>query len=166
MKFFIIIKKDSVRVPNKNFLELGGIPLWNHLVSELQGETVFIDTDSSVIIEECKNYPNITAYPRRQEFIDFENDNSIHLSPALMMIDDFLNYYVDDENEVIVTTHVTSPFIKKATIKKASLKLKEGYDSVQSCVEHHEFTYFNGSPVNFQPDVVQKTQDLPPVGNG
>jgi len=168
MKIFIIIKKDSERVPNKNFLKLGGIPLWKHLISELQGEAVFIDTDSPAVIRECKNYPWVTAYPRKQKFIDFENNKSINLSPALMMIDNFLNHYVTDDNEVIVTSHVTSPFIKKTTIKKAALKLGEGYDSVQSCVEHHEFCYLNGSPVNFKPDVIEKTQNLTPVvmGNG
>ncbi len=168
MKFFIIIKERSERVPNKNFKKLGGTPLWEHLVSELKGEDVFIDTDSATIIDKCIDYPYVTAYPRKQEFIDFENNDSSHLSPALMMIDNFLSHYVEDENEVIVTSHVTSPFIKKITIKKAALKLGEGYDSVQSCVEHHEFCYLNGSPVNFNPDVIEKTQNLTPVvmGNG
>tara|TARA_B100000519_G_scaffold185358_1_gene180475 strand:+ start:155 stop:802 length:648 start_codon:yes stop_codon:yes gene_type:complete len=168
MKFFIIIKEKSVRVPNKNFLKLGGVPLWKHLVSELEGESVFIDTDSRSLIDECDNYPFVTAYPRKQKFIDFENDDSLNLSPALMMIDNFLNCYVEDDNEVIITTHVTSPFVKKTTMKEAALKLKEGYDSVQSCVEHQEFFYFNEMPVNFDPKVIQKTQDLKPLiaGNG
>ena len=41
-------------------------------------------------------------------------------------------------------------------------------DSVQACTEHKEFSYFKGQPVNFNPDVVQKTQDLEPIvmGNG
>ena len=49
----------------------------------------------------------------------------------------------------------------------ASLYL-DVYDSVQACTEHKEFSYFNGQPVNFNPDVVQKTQDLEPIvmGNG
>ena len=168
MKFFIIVKQTSVRVPDKNFRLLGDKPLWKYLIDSLKNECVYIDTDSVNLIKECENINYITAYQREQRFIDFENDDSSELSPALMMIDNFLQHYVEDENEVVVTTHVTSPFLKKSTIMNAALKLKEGYDSVQSCVEHHEFAYFNGLPVNFDPSVIQKTQNLPPVimGNG
>ena len=168
MKFFIIIKKDSKRVPNKNIKPLGSMPLWKHLITELINEEVYIDTDSELLLDEFKNYSYIKAYPRSQKFIDYENESSTKLSPALMMIENFLDQYVTDENEIIVTSHVTSPFIKIETIKKAALKLKEGYDSVQACVNHQEFCYFKDRPVNFNPDVVQKTQDLKPVqlGNG
>ena len=46
MKFFIIIKEKSERLPNKNFLDLGGIPLYKHLLNQLSTEDVYIDTDS------------------------------------------------------------------------------------------------------------------------
>ena len=83
------------------------------------------------------------------------------------MIENFLDNYVDDENEIIVTPHVTSPFIKLSTIQHACHFLDE-FDTVQACTEHKEFAYFNGKPVNFDENVVQKTQDLKPVvmGNG
>jgi CMP-N-acetylneuraminic acid synthetase len=84
------------------------------------------------------------------------------------MVEIFLDTYVEDDNEIIVTPHVTSPFIKLSTILDASKMLEHGYDSVQACTELQEFTYFRGKPVNFNHDVVQKTQDLEPVimGNG
>ena len=41
MKFFIIIKEHSERLPDKNFLELGDKPLFKHLLDELEGEEVF-----------------------------------------------------------------------------------------------------------------------------
>jgi CMP-N-acetylneuraminic acid synthetase len=84
------------------------------------------------------------------------------------MIDRFLDEYVIDENEIIVTPHVTSPFIKLSTIQSASKMLNLGHDSVLACTKHHEFAYMNGNPVNFNPSVVQKTQDLNPIimGNG
>ena len=167
MKFFIIIKEHSERVPNKNFLDLAGKPLYKHLLDELKGEDVFIDTDSEKLIE-ILNGSEITCYKRSKECVDLEVDSSFKVSPALIMINNFLDKYVTDENEIIVTPHVTSPFIKQSTIRDAAKKLDEGYDSVLACTEHHEFTYFKGKPVNFNPDVVQKTQDLEPVvmGNG
>jgi CMP-N-acetylneuraminic acid synthetase len=167
MKFFVIIKEKSERLRDKNFLDLGGKPLYKHLLDELDGQDVFVDTDSEKILLDLKN-SGINCYKRKQEFVNLENNNNFKVSPVLLMIENFLDNYVDDENEIIVTPHVTSPFIKLDTIIDASKKLNEGYDSVQACTEHQEFTYFNGRPVNFNPNVVQKTQDLEPVvmGNG
>ena len=73
MIFFIIIKKKSQRIKNKNFIRLGSKELWKHLVLELKGEKVFIDTDSNKIIKDCKKYfPWVNVYPRKREHIEFE----------------------------------------------------------------------------------------------
>lgn len=167
MKFFIIIKENSERVPGKNFLQLGDKPLYMHLLNELNGEEVYIDTDSTKLFDTFKN-SSITCYKRSQECIDLEIDNSFGVSPALKMIDNFLDKYIVNEDDIIVTPHVTSPFVKLSTIKDAAKKLKDGYDSVLACVEHREFAYYKNKPVNFNPNVIQKTQDLEPIlmGNG
>ena len=168
MKYFVIVKQNSVRVPNKNFRMLDGLPLWKHLIYELVDEAVYIDTDSLDILTECEELYWVTAYQREQEHIDLETNNEFGVSPVLKMIERFLDEHVEDENEVIVTPHVTSPFIKSRTIVEAAKMLRKGYDSVQACTEHKEFAYLNGKPVNFDPKVVQKTQDLNPIimGNG
>ena len=163
MKVFIIIKEISERIPKKNFQLLDDLPLWKHLVKELQDLDVYIDTDSKLVLSECTNINNVTAYPRKQKFIDFENGK---LSPALLMIDNFLDTFVEDDNEIIITTHVTSPFLKKETILDAVNILKKGiYDSIHSVTKHQEFSWLenNMEPINFKPDVVQKTQDLPSI---
>jgi N-acylneuraminate cytidylyltransferase len=168
MKFFIIIKDKSERVKNKNFIDLGGLPLWKHLINELSGEDVFIDTDSKKIIDECEDIDWVTCYSRDNLHVELETSNEFVVSPVLLMIENFLDKYVDDDEEIIITPHVTSPFIKKETIKDASKLLNDGYDSVLACTEHQEFCYFDDKPVNFDPNVVQKTQDLKSVkmGNG
>ena len=166
MKFFIIIKEKSERLADKNFLELGDKPLFKHLLDELGDQEVYIDTDSYILHDNLKN-SDVTCYLRDEKFVELENDGDFKVSPVLLMIENFLDKYVEDDNEIIVTPHVTSPFIKLNTILDASLYL-DVYDSVQACTEHKEFSYFNGQPVNFNPDVVQKTQDLEPIvmGNG
>ena len=166
MKFFIIIKEKSERLADKNFLDLGDKPLFKHLLDELSGQDIYIDTDSYVLHNRLKN-PDVTCYLRDKKFVDLENNGDFKVSPVLLMIENFLDKYVEDENEIIVTPHVTSPFIKLKTIMDASTYL-DTHDSVQACTEHKEFTYYKGQPVNFNPDVVQKTQDLEPVvmGNG
>jgi N-acylneuraminate cytidylyltransferase len=163
MKIFTIIKENSVRVPRKNFLDLGGIPLWKHSINELSDKEIFIDTDSQTILDECKELDWVTAYKREKDFILMENDPDNKISPVLKMIQNFLEKYVDDENEIIVTTHVTSPFLKRSTIDNACSYIGDEFDSVVSCTKHKEFCYFQGSPINFDPRVVQRTQDLEPV---
>ena len=61
MKFFTIIKEKSVRIPNKNFVDINGYPLWWHLISELDGLDVTVNTDSKKFIEQLKssNFKNI-----------------------------------------------------------------------------------------------------------
>ena len=169
MKFFLIIKQDSVRVPNKNFLKLGRNSLWEIMVKKLINQSIFIDTDSNNVLQKCKKkYKNIIAYKRHVEHINLEISNSFGVSPVLLMIERFLDNYVKDENEIIITPHVTSPFISLSTILDAVSYLEGNFDSVQASIHHKEFCYFNGKPVNFDPSVVQKTQDLEPVimGNG
>lgn len=163
MKYFIIIKDQSERVPNKNFRLIGDKPLWRVMVDKFQGEEVFINTDSERVLEDNLSWVN--SYKRSQKHIDMENTADV--SPVLSMIEEFLDNYVEDENEIIVTPHVTSPFITKETIEKASELIGE-YDSVQACTEHKEFSYFQEKPINFNLDVVQRTQDLEPIvmGNG
>ena len=167
MKFFIIIKEKSERLPNKNFLDLGGIPVYKHLLNELKTKDVYIDTDSDRIFNECNTLSKVTCYKRDTKHIKLENNIEFAVSPVLLMIENFLNKYVQDENEVIITPHVTSPYITLKTMLDAT-KMLSKYDTVCACTEHKEFTYFKGEAVNFNPNVVSKTQDLEPVvmGNG
>ena len=168
MKFFVIIKEHSVRIPRKNFLQLGDYPLWKHLVLKLKEYDVYIDTNSLEVLHACEAFEWVSAYKRKKRHIELENSNDFKVSPALLMIERFLSMYVEDKDEIIVTPHVTSPFIEVKTILKATQKLSEGYDSVQACTMHQEFAYFKNSPINFDVNVIQKTQDLEPIvlGNG
>ena len=51
MIFFLIIKKDSVRVKKKNFINLKGKQLWKITVEKLKKHRVYIDTDSEEIFK-------------------------------------------------------------------------------------------------------------------
>ena len=51
MKIFTIIKEDSKRIPEKNFTDVNGYPLWWHLLSELDGLDVTVNTDSQKIFK-------------------------------------------------------------------------------------------------------------------
>jgi CMP-N-acetylneuraminic acid synthetase len=170
MKLFTIIKEHSTRINNKNFAIVNGSPLWMHLIQEVKGEPVFIDTDSDKVVKECESIDNVTAYKRLARHIELENCPDFKNSPVLLMINRFLDEYVSDDNEIIVNTHITSPFLKLKTIKDASTYIgkhsgpgEKTYDSVQSCTVHREFAYYQDKPINFDSSVVSKTQDLDPI---
>tara|TARA_R110002074_G_scaffold374283_1_gene550604 strand:- start:2930 stop:3625 length:696 start_codon:yes stop_codon:yes gene_type:complete len=166
VKVFTYIKRNSSRVPKKNFLNLGNLPLWKHLIYELSDiSDIFIDTDSYEIIKECETdfrLSSVTAYSREQAHIDMENDPSNSLSPALLMTERFLNTFVEDDNEIIVLTHVTSPFLKASTVLDAVSHLSSGHDAVHSVTSKQDFAWLESfdNPLNFDPKVVQRTQDL------
>tara|TARA_B100000963_G_C22596093_1_gene657904 strand:+ start:315 stop:974 length:660 start_codon:yes stop_codon:yes gene_type:complete len=166
MIFFIIIKHNSLRIKKKNFKKVGNKELWQHLIYTLKGEKVFVDTDSKIILNKCKKYfPWVTAYARDKKFIQLEN--SKNASPTLGMIRNFLIKYSKNDNDVIVTTHVTSPFLKMKTIKDAAKKLKN-YDSVAAITKDYNFAWLENKkkkfiPINFNPKIITKTQNLSPI---
>ena len=167
MKFFVIIKNNSERIKNKNFTKIGNLELWEHLILKLKDYDVFIDTDSEKILNATKLLNWCNTYKRLDSHISFENYNPENISPVLLMIERFLNNHVIDEDEIIVTPHVTSPFIKVETILDACKHMNK-YESVQAATRHKEFGYYKNMPINFSHEVVSKTQDLEPIflGNG
>ena len=166
MIFFIIIKHNSERIRNKNFKKIGKHQLWQHFILKLKGKKIFIDTDSKTILKKCKkDYPWVTAYSREKKFINLEKVKNT--SPTLGMIKNFLLKYSKNDNDVIVTTHVTSPFIELKTINNAAKKLNN-HDSVAAITKDYNFAWLENSkkkliPINFNPKVITKTQNLNPI---
>ena len=169
MKIFTIIKEDSKRIPNKNFIEVNGQPLWWHLLSELQGLDVTVNTDSQKFIKQLEesNLKSISVIKRHQKHVDWENDKSIDSSPVEDMLFDFCETL--DRSEIVVLTHITSPFLKKQTIFDAvdMLLNDQNSKSIHSVHKIQDFVWVKNeneaSPVNFQTDRVQQTQDLSPI---
>ena len=169
MKIFTIIKDKSQRIPDKNFIELNGYPLWWHLLSELDGLDVTVNTDSQKFIKELQksNLKSIKVIERDQKHIDWENNETIDSSPVEDMLFDFCETI--DKSEIVVLTHITSPFLKKETLFDAINMLQNHHKakSIHSVLVIQDFAWLkNGSevkPVNFFTNRVQRTQDLPPI---
>ena len=116
MKIFTIVKEVSERVPDKNFIDLDGHPLWWHLLTELDGLDVTVNTDSIKFLGQLRNsnLKSVKLIERDQKHVDWENDESIDSSPVEDMLFDFCQKL--DRSEMVVLTHITSPFLKKKTI--------------------------------------------------
>lgn len=168
MKIFTYIKNDSSRIPRKNFQKIGNLELWKHLLYEISSYEVYIDTDSDEVIKECSIDPmlkNVVAYKRHPHMVAMENDPDNNLSPALLMVENFLDKYIEDPDEKIILTHVTSPFLKVETIEAALNYFELGYEFIHSIHSIQDFAWFGEKfePLNFNPKVVQRTQDVEKV---
>ena len=169
MKIFTIIKEQSERIPEKNFTDINGHPLWWHLLSELEGLDITVNTDSQKFIKQLRssNLKSIRVINRLKKHIDWENNESIDSSPVEDMLFDFCENL--DKSEIVVLTHITSPFLKKETIFKAVRILQNHHNakSIHSVLKVQDFVWLekdsDANPVNFSTDRVQRTQDLPPI---
>lgn len=178
MKVFTIIKSESERVPGKNFAEISGRPLWEFSLSKFQDFDLYIDTDSDQVLHsQFVRQPHVTAYARSQEHVDWEKQSSNRGSPVESMFNDFIDNFAQDPDEPLVLHHVTSPFLKPSTLLEASRLLTSEFRSVHSVKAIRDFCFFptehslvdpksatiNWQPLNFAPELVQRTQDLRPV---
>ena len=163
MKIFFIIKEKSQRVKNKNFLKIDNVPLYKFVLRKFKNFQVFVDTDSKKIIDSCKKDPllnHVFCYERDKKFIDLEKSKS--QSPTPLMLKNFIDNYSNNE-KIIISSHITSPFLKIKTLKKA-LKFMNKFDSVSSATFVQNFSLLDNNknkiPINFNPKIIQKTQQL------
>tara|TARA_B110000090_G_C13232095_1_gene389012 strand:+ start:166 stop:840 length:675 start_codon:yes stop_codon:yes gene_type:complete len=169
MKIFTIIKEKSQRIPDKNFTDINGHPLWWHLLSELEGLDITVNTDSQKFIKQLQNsdLKSIRVIKRLQKHIDWENNENLDSSPVEDMLFDFCETL--DRSEIVILTHITSPFLKKETIFDAVEMLQNNRKSksIHSVHQVQDFVWIKRadepSPVNFCTDRVQRTQDISPI---
>jgi CMP-N-acetylneuraminic acid synthetase len=165
VKIFSTIKEHSERISHKNFLALEGRPLWRWLIDELYPHEIFINTDCSNLLIDSGLPSHVRLIERDQRHIDWESDASAKGGPALDMLRSFIEGYVDNEDEIVVLTHVTSPFLRRDTLSHAIEFLDRGWKSVHSVEVIQDRVLLENmsrapTPINFDPAIVERTQDL------
>lgn len=156
------MRHHSVRVKGKNYRDLGGVPLFHHILRALQKcpsvAGIVIDTDSEVIREDARaNFPEVTLLDRPE-----------HLRGDEIPMTEILYH---DSTEVAadcyLQTHSTNPFLKSETIEAALACWREvnlQHDSMFSVTRLQARLWDSSSrPMNHNPLVLLRTQDLPPV---
>lgn len=156
------MRHNSERVPGKNYRPLAGIPLYHHVIRTLtavpQISTVVIDTDSNFIVDECrKHFPKVKILLRP----DHLRDGNIAMNDVL------LNTLEQIDADVVLQTHSTNPFLKPATVSAALTLFVEPdreCDSIFSVTRLHARLWdAQIRPVNHDPSVLLRTQDLAPL---
>jgi CMP-N-acetylneuraminic acid synthetase len=156
------MRNDSKRVPGKNWRPLGGKPLFCHVVASLQAcgwvDQIVIDTDSDVIRTIARReFPSATLIDRPEHLRD----------DRLPMNDVLLNTTSRVEADFYLQTHSTNPLLKPDTIAAAIEQFVEAngtYDSLFGVTRLQQRLWDQLTrPVNHNPAILLRTQDLPPV---
>jgi len=156
------MRHDSERVPGKNFRPFGGSPLYHQIIETLlscsQISIVIIDTDSPVIMADAAvNFPSVGVIERPE-----------HIRGGMVPMNDVLKYDVSQVNaDFYLQTHSTNPFLTRDSIERALdmfLGHQEDYDSLFSVRKLQTRLWdVKGNPVNHDPELLQRTQDLVPL---
>jgi CMP-N-acetylneuraminic acid synthetase len=159
---FVPMRHNSVRVPGKNYRILAGKPLYQHILDVLLAcpeiDEVVVDTDSPTIMDGLKtDYPQVTVIRRPD-----------HLCADIIPMNEILLY---DTSKVVadlyLQTHSTNPLLKSETVSSAIRALTSNYASYDSLfsVTRIQKRLWDGMtrPINHNPAILLRTQDLPPV---
>ena len=153
---FIPLKKLSTRLPNKNFLPIGGKPLYVHLLETLVQSKLI---DNVVVYSSCAEFkiglPDGVKFLNRPEYLDDESVTGDRIYK------EFINNYHSD---YYLLAHVTSPFLKLESIELAIRSVTYGkFDSALSVKSYKTFAWYKDRPINYNIKNTPKTQDLDPI---
>jgi CMP-N-acetylneuraminic acid synthetase len=157
------MRHDSERVPGKNYRPFGdGRPLYCHMLEALLAcpeiDRVVIDTDSATIKEQCaERYPGVVVLDRPE-----------HLLSGMTPMNEVLLHDVSQvESEFYLQTHSTNPLLRAETVRGAIHTFLDGYpghDSLFGVTRLKTRLWdASGRAVNHDPEVLVRTQDLPPL---
>ena len=156
------MRHDSERVPGKNYRALGGRPLYHHIIEALLSSPeiseIVIDTDSPMIqADAAGSFPAVIVLERPE-----------HLRGGTVPMNDvLLNDVRRVAADLYLQTHSTNPLLRPATISRAIRTFLEGgdrYDSLFGVTRLQTRLWSaDGMPLNHDPAVLLRTQDLPPV---
>jgi CMP-N-acetylneuraminic acid synthetase len=156
------MRHESERVPGKNYRLIAGKPLYHHIIGTLLAcpdvSQVVIDTDSPVILEEAARvFPSVVLIERPSGLRGGEVPmNAILLHDVCQIAADFY-----------LQTHSTNPLLKQQTITTAIETLLGAWPDKDSLFGvtalQTRLWRPDGQPLNHDPDVLLRTQDLPPV---
>jgi N-acylneuraminate cytidylyltransferase len=154
----IPVKERSTRIINKNFRKLGNKTLYENFFEKLYPrnpfDEIYVDTDSQEIKDKAKSYGfNIIDRPKHL------TEDNVTGSELLLHVADQI------DADAYFQMHVTAPHLKEETIFKAYNELisNQDIDSVLTAREHNSYFWKDGSPTNYDPSNLQRTQDIEPL---
>ena len=156
------MRHTSERVSEKNFREIAGKPLYHHIMETLKAcslvSKIVVDTDSPII-----------KHGLQQDFPDvLVIDRPDHLTGSMVPMNEILAYDLGMiDGEFFLQTHSTNPLLRSETLSAAIELFFENYPTFDSLftVTRLQTRLWDevGRPVNHDPKILLRTQDLPPL---
>lgn len=157
---FVPIKLNNQRLPGKNTMLLGGRPMCDYIFETISN----IDTinEKYVYCSDDSIKPYIRPYEKKGlTFLKRDKYLDGFQIKGLEIIESFVK---DVDADIYVLTHVTQPFTKSESIKKALYKVYTGeYDSAFSAVVLQDYMWMDGKPFNYDMKNIVRTQELKPI---
>ncbi|MFV0504505.1 MAG: cytidylyltransferase domain-containing protein [Lachnospirales bacterium] len=156
---FIPIKSNSERVTGKNFRILNGKKLYEYIIENVKEANVFddvyVDTNSDEIAEYTRN---MGLYAIERKPILAENSSNGN-DLIVYHYEKFPNY------DYYFQLFATAPYLQSKTIEACynKLMLSNEYDSCFTATENYSFFWHAGTPVNYRPGILPRSQDMLPV---
>ena len=149
---FVPIKRESERLPNKNFLLLGGLPLYGHILRTLTAtpaiDDVYLFTSAP---------RGLFELPKGVQYLQKDEQNNRPMG----IIREFCMKVASD---LYVLAHATTPFTRRETLEHAIAEVSTGrHDSALPVERINTFAWCGARPVNYDPNSVPKTQEIEPV---
>jgi CMP-N-acetylneuraminic acid synthetase len=168
----IPIRSTSTRVPNKNFRELAGRPLWHwillHALESGAFDEILLDCDKPELVDRWDDDPDlyqacvdsgdteVTCIERSEGLLD-ANGNELLYDHACTVRATY------SQDFVITQLFATAPFLRSITIQGCvdTMIACEGDKrwSVLTAVDEAGWYWKGDQPLNYRPDVLPKSQD-------
>lgn len=155
------MRHHSVRVPKKNYRPIAGKPLYAYILNSLRAvsrvDRIVVDTDSPIIQQGLReHFPEVELIQRPEKLCgDDVPMNQILLHDASIL-----------SSEYFLQTHSTNPLLTAETIERAIEVFLHGLPANDALfgVTRRQVRLWSedGDPLNHDPDVLEKTQDLTP----
>ena len=156
---FIPIKAHSERVPGKNLRVLNGKKLYQYICENVKKAEVFDDIYIDTNSDEVADYATTEGFniiERRPELAQ----NTANGNDLLVY-----HYSLHPEYDYYFQLFATAPYLQPKSIRDCYKRLTSSndYDSCFTATENHSFYWYAGTPVNYRPGILPRSQDMLPV---
>ena len=152
----IPVKFESRRVPEKNLRLINGRPLYRYIIDEITTREsnwdIFVYSNN---INCLQSLDKRVKYLPRPKFLD---GDAIRANELFGYASKILPH------KIHAIVHPTCPFLSFTTIKSCIEAVEQGgYDSSFSAERIQRYGWFEGKPLNYDPENMVQTQELTPI---
>jgi CMP-N,N'-diacetyllegionaminic acid synthase len=157
----IAARGGSVRVPNKNIKSFGDTNLLEHKINQLRE----LDGLSGIYVSsDCEKILNIADKSGACSMVR----DPKYCTSEVSINEVYKNVVINVPHRHIMFIHITSPLITVSSLQKCidayndTTLIGDGiYDSLATVTAMHKFMWKDGKPVNYDPNKMPRSQDLP-----